>query len=302
MDTTFAYGNIEKTAQDCVNVVQNANRVFHELRAKMRPRTTAVVVCYGGIGDAIHSRLLAQNLVKVGHTVAWITNPFVAGLYKDDPVMQVLPGFALRYRDPRPKWQHMLCGEIRKHAQLCFHGKKVLDVSCSVSLAYSKQRWSNYAKLFFNGAGIRQDPNVKHSLVHHGELSKLRPDLVGKKFILIEHASLTFGTVPVEHYRDFVARHAAQGIPSIYVGAKTDPEIPGALDGRGLSMYDTYTLAKNCHAMLAKASGNQSLMAFQPKKLVYEVDIPPAANMSVCGYHQNTKSITKEDLKTLQLW
>lgn len=302
LDRHFSYGPMDNVAQECVSLIVNVTNIFKKLAPQLRKKTTAIVIDYGGIGDAIHTRLIAQHLVSHGHVVTWITNPFVATLYKDDTLMQVLPGFAMRFRDPRSKWQNLLTTQIKKIASTIFRHKKIIDVSCGVAHIFGKAHWGNYANMFFNGAGIRRDVKLKHQLTHNGKLEDIRPELVDKKYVIIEHASLTFGTVNVSKYADFVDNHKKNGVACVYLGSLKDPEIPNAIDCRGLNMYDTYTVLKNSIGMLARASGNQSAMAFLPKVRVYEVDIPSGANMQVCGYHENIVSVKQDDLGSLKMW
>ncbi len=265
----------------------DAENVFRGLRL---PKVEHLVLDWAGIGDAVHARLIAQHVARQGAT-AWITNPLVAGLYRDDP-LPVLPGVASPWRDPMDKNLRQMAPAMTALAERIF-GQPVLDVSAGVTKffpAWLKQP-TNYADLFFTGAGVVRDMALRHTLVHHGK------PLSGH-YVVIETTSRSHGRIGGGYYAGLIQKLNARGVAALTIGGLVDELAVGSLDYRGRDLYDTFSLIKGARAFVGRASGCQSLVYFLPDMPLFEVDVPEWGSARVCNYHQAT-SIGKHELDRL---
>lgn len=251
------------------------------------PAVDVLVLDWAGIGDAAHARLIAQHLAKDA-SVAWVTHPLVAGLYRDDP-MPVLPGVTSPWRNAAEHWQVAeFAPAMHRAAQRVFDGRLV-DVSAGVVAHYGTwhAHQTNYADLFFGGAGVTRDPRIRHRLQHRGCVKD-------GAYVCIETTSLTHGALPGSAYLDFVTRLAKREIRCYTVGGKDDELAAGSLDFRGRDLYDTYTLIKGARAFVGRASGCQSLTYPASWVKLVEVDVPAWSSAEVCGYHKPLRVALRE--------
>lgn len=245
---------------------------------KVPDETSLIVLDWAGIGDAFYSRYIIHHIPE---KAVWITNPKVANLYRDDTLLPVVPGFASPFRDARQRWVRRLSQGLSSAAAKAFN-KPLLDVSYRVSQYYPTwgRRPTTYRDLFFDACKIKFNPKVQPTLTHKGIFKLQCP------YVVVEHCSITFGPVKVEPYEELAQRLRKHGILTLYVGAKSDPPIKGAVDKRGFNLYDTFSMLKGCKAFIGRSSGNESLMGFLPNIPVFEVDVPDTPSFAR-GCHPN---------------
>lgn len=284
----LCYGSKTDLFQGIAKLYSDAREALIAAQGKIDPAAECVVLDWAGIGDTVHSRLIVQHLAR-DYRVSWITVPLVVPLYKDDKLCQVLTSFASPYRDARQTfiWQG-LCDGMDFMFREMFDFPKLVNISTGVGRYWHKE-WSrtSYPELFFAGAGVKRDWSVVHQLTHKGKSKKKL-----KRYIIIEHASITFGNLPVAQYEDLVQRLSKLGIASVVVGGPNDPAIKGAVDCRGLNLYDTFSVVKNSIGFVGRSSGNQSLMCFLPEIPLFEVGIPDLGAFGPCGYHDYSTRLT----------
>lgn len=242
-------------------------------REQLPKDTETVVMDWGGLGDTFYTRLVVEHLQG---KVAWITVPMVAGLYKDDP-LTVIPGFSTPYRDPRQTWQREgltpglfdLMGRI-------FADYKFLPVSYLVGQHYPDwcKKPTTFSDLFFNAVGIERDPSIMPQLTHKGK-SKL---VVKQPYIVLEHASVTLGTLPVTSYSPLVKAMQKFNVPVVLIGGRRDPNVMGTVNAKGLPLYDTFSLMKHARVFVGRCSGNESMMGFLQEIPIVEVNVPQAVS------------------------
>jgi hypothetical protein len=243
-----------------------------------------VVFGWAGIGDAVHDRLIIQHLARE-HQVTWLTTPQVAPLYKDDTLCQVIPTFSSPYRDARQTWLWQgLCGMMDALFAHYFPDVKRVHVSHGVANYWHKGwKGTTYPGLFFGGVGVERDNSIVHQLTHNGKPTIQLP----KHYVVCEHASITFGTLPQSYYEEMARRLKKLNIATVVVGAPNDPPLKGAIDARGLPLYDTFSLMKGAAGFVGRSSGNQSMMVFLRDIPLFQVQIPDLGDFELCKYHPN---------------
>lgn len=282
------YGPKVKLTEGVLSFLDDIEKTLVRARKKVTKGTECVVFDWAGIGDTVHTRLIIQHLARE-QKVCWVTVPLVAPLYKDDTIAQVLSGFASPYRDPRQTWiRDGLCEFLHNLFVEVFDGFKTVDVSYGVGKFWGAGwKQDNYANLFFGGAGVERDPEIKHTLTHKGTHHEKLPE----RYIAVESTSISFGTLPVDNYVKMVNSLKAKDIETVQVGGPSDLVIPNAISALGMNLYDTFSVLKGSLAFVGRSSGNQSLMVFLPAIPVFEVEIPPLAGLTLCGYRDNVYSV-----------
>lgn len=264
-----AYGS----KQDIINEVKILLNSFNDLFLKIKSEKSdydLFVLDHAGIGDTIHSRLVVQNIKN--KKILWILPKLYTTLYKDDHLVDVYPGVYVRFRNPWCKFCKALVTVIQKMFTGYF-GNKTLNVPYSITVYLAKKPFTSFDDVWFKGCGLKRDYSVKFSLEHNGNLNDLDFDLEYNKYFVIEHASLSFGKIDMSYYEKFASAVKRYGYKCVYIGGKDDPAIKGALDGRGLSLYDTFTLIKNCYGFLGRVSGNQCMVLFDNRIPVFEIGL-----------------------------
>ncbi len=288
------YPQFEKMYGERPEIVARVATLLGEMETALKKASKAKGECFvldwAGIGDAIHSRLIAQTIAQT-KKVVWITP--IASLFKDDSLMIVLPCPSFPYRDVRQHWiADGLTVAIDNMAKQILSGELV-HVSRNVA-RYWHTTWvhkqTDYADLFFSACGVGRDPKVKHRLAHKGK------SLLQGRYICLENASMTLGTTSPEQWQNIVATIKKSGFSVVHVGGVSDPQIEGTVDKRGTPLYDTVSILKGCEAFIGRASGNQMLMSFTPDIPVFEVDVPFVCSMVNLGYHNDIRRVELKDL------
>ena len=261
--------------------------VLRKAAGRLPADTELIVLDWAGIGDACHTRLIAQHLARE-RRLAWLTTPMIAGLFQDDS-MPVIACYASTARDVRQPEVRALAAELDAIARAVLP-VPVLHMSYRVCQVYDDwlKRISNYADLFFRAAGIQRDRSIRHTLVHNGQGPEGR-------YAVIEPYGYTTGAI-FPGIAASTARVLADAGVSLYqVGAANDALIEGCVDARGLPLYDTYSLVKGALGFIGRASGNETLTFYSQTPLI-EVDVPGWASAHNCGYHGNMVNIVSEAL------
>jgi hypothetical protein len=286
----LCYGEKDKLVAGALELVDRASETLES--AARKSDGDCIVFGWAGIGDAVHDRLIVQHLCRE-HKVTWLTTPAVASLYKDDHLCQVIPTFSSPYRDARQTWLWQgLCDTIDFLFEKHFPSVKRVHISAGVA-----RHWHNgwkgdsYPGLFFGGAGVARDLSIIHQLTHLGT----PPIDLPERYIVLEHASITFGTLPASYYEELTRRLDRLGIATVVVGAGSDPDVKGAIDARGMNLYDTFSIMKGACGFVGRSSGNQSMMVFLRDIPLFQVQIPNLGAFELCGYHSNAYRMRSDE-------
>jgi hypothetical protein len=280
--TTYPqFGKVYGERPDIVaRVVTLLGEMETALKKASKANGELFILDWAGIGDAIHSRLIAQTIAQT-KKVVWITP--IASLFKDDSLMTVLPCPSFPYRDVRQHW--IIDGLARAVDNLAreYIRGELVHISKDVGIYWHTwmHNQTDYADLFFSACKVERDPKVKHSLVHKGKSP------IDGKYVCIENASFTLGTMDIK---------SVPGLTLVHLGGPSDPKIEGTIDRRGTPLYDTFSILKGCEAFIGRASGNQMLMSFLPDIPVFEVDVPLVCSMVNLGYHNDIRRVELKDL------
>lgn len=267
----------------CKNVLENAANIFSSIPLNENNYDT-IGLDWAGIGDACyHSRLILQHKVKEGKRVAWIVTPLVASLFKDDKIMDVFSGFYSPFRGPgcpigTPVWK---CFDRMFEDR--FPKQEKIHISKNVCLRYHQGGWCNFSELFFSACGIKRDLSIEYKLTHNGEPILLLPE----KFVFLEYSSRTFGATSLDDCVKLIISLEKIGISTVYVGDSNDKKIPVGVDARGLSLYDTFSIAKRSIAIIGRCSGNEALSCYLPHIPVLETNIHMSIDKNGCNLHPN---------------
>jgi len=294
------YGEYDEVEKKSVEYLGQCRLILDKISKDVLRDRDLLIFDWAGLGDSINIRLVVEHFLKMGRKIVWITNPIGASLYKDDQRVQVLPGLTIPFRDVRQPWVvYGLYLEVSRILREVFPWiRDILNMSFMIGVCFPKwvESLGSYADLVFMAAGIKRDYSIKHSLIHHGKLADLAiSKSISGNYVVIEHGSITFGRLPVEKYEILVHNLLKMGIQSVYVGGNCDPKISCAIDGRGLSQYDTLTLIKNSMGLIGRDSGNQLLTAFLPEIPVFEVGVPAVGSMKACRYRENVFFVYSDD-------
>lgn len=230
-----------------------------------------IALDWAGIGDACYySRLILQHIVKEGKRVAWISTPKVACLFKDDKLMDVFEGFYSPYRHPCRRDCQVATSFFDSIFARRFPKVERLHISDMVCRRYRRGGFGDFSELFLSSCNIKRDMSINYELTHYGEA----PFKLPEKFIFMEHASCSFGVSSVGSCERLASNLLKYGVEVVYVGAKEDPFISGAVDGRGLSLYDTFSCAKRSIGIACRCSGNGALGCYLPEIPLFETEVP----------------------------
>jgi hypothetical protein len=165
--------------------------------------------------------------------------------------------------------------------------KRCISITKNIMINFNTCSKYNFSDMFFCSCGMSRNRNIKHTLNHNGR----NPINTGKKYVAIEHCS-NVGIPPnIESYKKLFNKIKSK-YDIVLLGASHDPFIEGVVDCRGLSLYDTFPIVKDCTAFVGRSSGNQSMMCFLPHIPLIEVDVRSKASYQECGLHPNVKKVT----------
>lgn len=294
----------EKEAIDIIeklspNNIGEARLLFAEARrvissANIVPeKYDLIAIDYAGIGDAIyHARLILQHMRRDKPRIAWITNPIVSPLFRDDKLMDVFPGFSCKFRHAiLDKWiNSALFPALDEIFKSYFPKSYTISISGNICKYWSTfgGQGNSFSDRFFRSCGINRDESIRHELKHNGEYD------LKEKYILLEYSSLAQGKIPIPECELLVKKLKNVGINTVYVGAKTDPEILGGIDARGKNMYDVFSIAKKSIGLVGKASGNLSVCCFLPNIPVFEINIIDCYGIAACGLHPKVYGLSED--------
>jgi len=256
--------------------------VFSNIK-KTDPTYDLVALDWAGIGDAIcHSRLILQHLLP--QRILWITTPTVYGLFKDDRLMDVRCGFNGE-RNVETPFLIDLATQTEEIMKIIF-SKRCISITKNIMINFNRCSKYNFSDMFFCSCGMSRNRTIKHALSHNGEKSIN----TSKKYIVIEHSSLCGIPANIVSYKKLFSR-IKDRYDIFLLGSLSDPVIDGAIDCRGMSLYDTFSIVRDCSIFIGRSSGNQSLMCFLPHIPLIEVDVRPKASYQECGLHPNVKKV-----------
>jgi len=261
---------------------------FQEIKSR-DPGWDCIFFDYAGIGDAVHALLVIKHVLKanVFKKPCWITSPLISTLFKDDNKIHVESGITLKYRFSCDQRTIILVNFINCMARVIFNGKIVIDISNSITFPkpYPKNKISRCGDNWVNSVGLERNWAIQHSLIHNGQLEQLSFN-VKNPYVVMEIGSLSFGKGNPDRYQKISDKLKEIGINSVLIGGTDDPIVPGSIDARGLSVYDTFTLIKNSIGFMGRNSGNQCLSAFCQHVPVFQlIDTP--MDFKTIGYITN---------------
>jgi len=260
-------------------IMGKAKQVFDAYRE--RAGRSLVALDWAGIGDACcHARLILQHLTKK-NKVMWITKPLVADLFRDDDLMDVVPGFGLDdYRGVGCPWiARRATPDLNNVFEACFPSNPKLHVSYLVS-----QYWinggprENFSELFFRACSIERDFAIKHSLIHLGKSP------IEGKYIVMEPTGGS-GRLSPEECSKTAKLLEPRGIQVVILGSPHCPKVPGAINKPGIGLYDSFSIIKSAVGFVGKSSGNQSLVCFMwdSQMPLFEVGLNPSISYGQKG-------------------
>ena len=251
-----------------------------------------VALDWAGIGDSLcFTRLMLQHLMAK-RKILWITRPIVAGLFKDDPLMEVVPGFKFEYRDPSIPWAvGKAIPEIDRKFRNCFPDNERLHVGMCVADHFLHRGGvtTNLADFFFEACGVQRDFSMRHSLVHLGKTP------LDGKYVVIEPQGVSCGWLSLDECSLLSQKLSKLGIGIVSLGGDSCPEVPGVVAKRGLSLYDSFSIVKGAVGFVGKSSGNQALMCFLGGSGIPLFEAPCGSGASHASYRTYDKVIPVTD-------
>ena len=263
------------------NLLETATEVFYKIK-ETNPDCDLIALDWAGIGDAVcHSRLILHHLLP--RKILWITTPTVYGLFKDDPLMDVRCGFD----GPRGIGNPELGNKIDQIMKDVFK-KETLPISKNIIRDFANciARKHNFSDAFFCCCGMEKDKKIKHSLIHKGQ-SLIKTN---KKYIVVENFFRAQTPALLSSYKKLFEK-IKDRYDIVSLGAAIDPIMEGMIDCRGFSLYDSFSIVKNCSAFIGRSSGNQSLMCFLHQIPIIEMDVAVSASYQECGLHPDVKKV-----------
>jgi hypothetical protein len=224
-----------------------------------------VFIDAAGIGDSCYTRLLIQSMISnqsiPKSEILYIVPPIMASLYKDDDLVVVVPGYGVPYRivtasdciDAYTKIDAI----INKYflGRKIYHMGKLLCNTWDAKTPSMRQAWAS-------ASGIVLDNNISGSLIHKGTC----PLPLGRPHIVLEYCCISFcGGQGIDTSNKIINKYS-KNYDVCWVGAKTDPQLIGGIDCRGMDLYDTFSLLKSAAMLIHVGSGIYTLCkTFLPK-------------------------------------
>lgn len=279
------YGESNKVINEVVEILKGFKNKFVEIY-NQKTDHEIIVLDHAGIGDVVHSRMVVQNIKN--KKILWIMPSKYTNLYKDDKVADVVGSEYVRFRNPWCKFCKSLVNMIHKIFTTVFGAKFLINIPYNVTNYLAKKPLLAFDQVWFEANKMQRDYSIKFELQHNAKLEDLGLDLEYNKYLVIEHCSLTFGSIAVRKYEALVSKMKNIGYNCVCVGGLNDPKIKGAVDCRGYSLYDTFNLIKNSAGFVGRASGNECLVFFDDRIPVFEVGLDKKY-CTLCKYMSDPK-------------
>lgn len=292
------YGNRHDVELEIETLLYQLTIVLDNLSSYITP-SHLIVFDSAGIGDVVHSRLVVQNLAQVYKQIAWIIPPISVSIYKHDLLVETLPGIYNRFRNPGDPMCVKLASTIATIIQKTFPNNKIINIPDNVCSYLQHNRLFTFPSTWFASSNLNQNKSIKHELTHYGQINNL-PFHISKKYLLIEHSSITYNDIDLTPIQNLIDKLKDDyNIDSVYLGSPNDPPFNNAIDARGLDLYSTITLIKNCSAFLCRTSGNTCLTVFADNINVFEISDNKTVSLTSCpGYTEHNK-FRKTSINTL---
>jgi len=292
---------IKETVSFLENLQAHLEKTFSEINFS---ENSLIISEFAGNGDSIHTKLLIQNLIQnKGEFVVpspggkmekrifrvnddtkiyWLCNPLVQDLYKDETSFKAISNGIIgnnKFRIPCGYCMaiYSIISDMLDFLLQSHHNKiNLSEIVCAYHVygqMGNPNSQSTFCDPFYVGTGVSRDPSIKHS-INHLDTTNFKSKIPNEKYIVIEHSATgkVFSEETVRFYEDLILLLKGKGYESAIVGGKNDPEISGAINYLGESLYDTYTLVKHSSGFISSNSGNSTLVYFFDDLPVIEIN------------------------------
>ncbi len=288
----YRYGGKTKVLNDMTNISFSIIKTLKNLKVE---DCKYLVFDYAGIGDAIHSRLVVQQLARDGK-VCWVVPPLVYELYRDDDVATMYKGFTILYRITTTKLCQILCRFIDLMINTLFKEYHIFNMTNAIVIHDKNKQIKvekDFEDFYFKANGLERNFKIKHKLIHNEKLSDLDVKFNHNKYVVIEYASFGYGCLDLNIYDKLIDNLNDIGIDCCFIGSINDKPLNKGIDCRGMNLYNTATLIKNSIGFVGRNSGNQCMTVFFKKIPVFEISTP--TSLRICNYRDNITSLTKDN-------
>lgn len=224
-----------------------------------------VFIDSAGIGDSCYTRLLIQSLISTGVSeceILHIVPELVAPLYRDDNLVTVVSGYDVAYRIVTEPICIETYNEIDKMVNGYFIDRKIYHMGKLLCDVWPRkhpkntlvQTWSLASEITLN--------HLVGYLTHRGKCQFV----FNKPHMVLEYCSISFNyNVSIDIFNKIIEKYS-NDYEVCWVGSKTDPQLKGGVDCRGLNLYDTFSLLKSSALLVHTGSGIYTMCnVFLPK-------------------------------------
>lgn len=245
---------------------------------------TIILLDAAGLGDAMHTKIASDHLIKMGKKVVWITPVAVAELFKEQHNIRIFSnglnhGECLRFKNCDFSLDVTM---QEKFNEICnrafsdiFHKFDSYFLSYEVLRSHmnrirARRRVHSFVAPIYRALQIPRDQSIRPEIIHTGNV-----DVANTKPILClettSYANARFAK-PQKYQR--VINFLRERYDVVLVGGDGGMQYENAfLDFRGKSLYDTFSLFKQASAFVGRNSSNTILTAFKKDMPVVCMDM-----------------------------
>ena len=277
-----------------INFYNNLLSIKDDLiEKKISNKETIILLEYAGFGDTIHTKLIIQHIKERYKNIVWITLDLIKDLYREHEELLIYSNKINNdLRNPQTLITQLYSNillQIFEHVFKQYDNK--IDISNNIIKSHLKNPYFSFLQHYFNIFNIKRDLSIRHYLQHSQDIMSIND--ITKPLIGFEHCSKSFSFLTnINKYQNII-NNLKNKYDIILFGSLDDPKLENAIDYRGKSFYDVFSILKKCKYFIGRNSANQQLTAFLPELTVLEIDtiVSSTIDFKTCGYVKNTYNV-----------